>query len=230
MIFTKGDKVSIFDVTGEVWAGSGSPRQNGPRGLEGWADPADWPAPGMNQFALIGTWVSTAAPWSRTPFFIGTGNGYYHASDRPVVAGTRRIVAIDTHTVEVLRAPSRQERHRTRRDNTGKPDLPSGAVFTRPDCARRRPGYFTQRHHGPHLPFEWLSKDNASLQSTPTDEEPLTWASASITASIRTFNVNGSRVSTSAGCGRSTAHRTCTAGRLRSTASAPEAASPSPMM
>ncbi|GAA2845431.1 site-specific integrase [Actinoplanes cyaneus] len=75
-----------------------------------------------------------------------TTAGYTIHEGPPKSATSRRIVALDQHTVQVLRLHRRrQERHHIRRDAAAKPYLPSGYVFTRPDGAPFHPGYFTQR-------------------------------------------------------------------------------------
>jgi hypothetical protein len=97
LVFRPGDKVTVFDVTGEVWAGVWFTPPNGPRGWEGWPAPRDWPAPGLNQFALVGRWVDTAWPFTATPFFIGTGERCYAAPARP---STLEIVVNDKSTTD----------------------------------------------------------------------------------------------------------------------------------
>ncbi|MCM4083044.1 tyrosine-type recombinase/integrase [Paractinoplanes hotanensis] len=75
-----------------------------------------------------------------------TTAGYTIHEGPPKSATSRRIVALDQHTVQVLRLHRRrQQRHHERRDAADKPYLPSGYVFTRPDGAPFHPGYFTQR-------------------------------------------------------------------------------------
>ncbi|NMO54533.1 site-specific integrase [Actinoplanes sp. TBRC 11911] len=75
-----------------------------------------------------------------------TTAGYTIHEGPPKSATSRRIVALDMHTVRLLRQHQRhQQRHHVRRDNTGKPYLCSGYVFTRPDGAPFHPGYYTQR-------------------------------------------------------------------------------------
>lgn len=75
-----------------------------------------------------------------------TTAGYSIHEGPPKSAASRRTIALDTHTVRLLRLHQRhQERDHVRRDNADKPYLPSGYVFTRPDGAPFHPGYFTQR-------------------------------------------------------------------------------------
>ena len=75
-----------------------------------------------------------------------TTTGYTVHEGPPKSATSRRTVALDTHTVQVLRLHQRhQQRQQQRRDNAGKPCLPSGYVFTRPDGTPFHPGYLTQR-------------------------------------------------------------------------------------
>ena len=75
-----------------------------------------------------------------------TTTGYTVHEGPPKSATSRRVVALDTHTVQVLRLHGRrQQRQQQRRDDAGKPYLPSGYVFTRPDGTPFHPGYLTQR-------------------------------------------------------------------------------------
>ncbi|WP_430791317.1 tyrosine-type recombinase/integrase [Actinoplanes sp. G11-F43] len=77
-----------------------------------------------------------------------TTAGYTIHEGPPKSATSRRTIALDKHTVQVLRLHRlHQERHHLRRDNAGQPYLSSGYVFTRPDGAPFHPGYFTQRLH-----------------------------------------------------------------------------------
>jgi len=82
MLFHRGDKIEITEVTGEFWAGVLFTPPNGPRGWEGWRAPDRWPAPGDNQFARVGVW-GDAQTGARTPFFVGDRTGCYEAPDRP---------------------------------------------------------------------------------------------------------------------------------------------------
>jgi integrase len=75
-----------------------------------------------------------------------TTAGYTIHEGAPKSATSRRIVALDPHTVQVMRLHHRrQQRQQERRDNAAKPCLPSGYVFTRPDGAPFHALYFTQR-------------------------------------------------------------------------------------
>ncbi|WP_233624581.1 tyrosine-type recombinase/integrase [Actinoplanes sp. ATCC 53533] len=75
-----------------------------------------------------------------------TTAGYTVHEGPPKSATSRRVVALDAHTVQVLRLHRRrQQRQQQRRDDAGKPCLPSGYVFTRPDGTPFHPGYLTQR-------------------------------------------------------------------------------------
>ena len=75
-----------------------------------------------------------------------TTTGYTVHEGPPKSATSRRIVALDIHTVQVLRLHHRrQQRQHQRRDDAAKPYLPSGYVFTRPDGTPFHPGYLTQR-------------------------------------------------------------------------------------
>ena len=66
-----------------------------------------------------------------------TTAGYTIHEGPPKSATSRRIVALDCSTVQVLRLHRlRQEQHHARRDVAARPYLPSGYVFTRPDGAR----------------------------------------------------------------------------------------------
>ncbi|MEO3779468.1 site-specific integrase [Micromonospora sp. B11E3] len=75
-----------------------------------------------------------------------TTAGYDVHEGPPKSAASRRTVALDRRTVQVLRQHrTRQQERRTRRVGAGKVCHDSGYVFTGPDGLPLHPGYLTQR-------------------------------------------------------------------------------------
>ncbi|MFY1597059.1 site-specific integrase [Micromonospora sp. WMMD737] len=75
-----------------------------------------------------------------------TTAGYDVHEGPPKTAASRRTVALDTHTVQVLRQHrARQRERRGRRVGAGKVCHDSGYVFISPDGLPLHPGYLTQR-------------------------------------------------------------------------------------
>ncbi|NJP35589.1 tyrosine-type recombinase/integrase [Micromonospora thermarum] len=75
-----------------------------------------------------------------------TTAGYQIVEDEPKTAAGRRPVALDKHTVTVLRAHRRHQLdQRDRQRAAGKPWTDSGYVFTRPDGLPINPNYATTR-------------------------------------------------------------------------------------
>ncbi|OKI58005.1 integrase [Micromonospora sp. CB01531] len=75
-----------------------------------------------------------------------TTAGYDVHEGPPKSAASRRTVALDRHTVQVLRQHrTHQQGQRTRRVGAGKVCHDSGYVFTGPDGLPLHPGYLTQR-------------------------------------------------------------------------------------
>ncbi|GIJ10579.1 tyrosine-type recombinase/integrase [Micromonospora andamanensis] len=75
-----------------------------------------------------------------------TTAGYDVHEGPPKSATSRRTIALDRHTVRILRRHAeRQRHHRTRRIGGGKVCHDSGYVFTNPDGLPVHPGYLTQR-------------------------------------------------------------------------------------
>ncbi|GIE87284.1 hypothetical protein [Actinoplanes regularis] len=75
-----------------------------------------------------------------------TTAGYTVVKGEPKTAAGRRAVALDKHTVQVLRAHrSRQLAHRDKRHGNGQVWIDSGYVFTRKDGEPINPSYATTR-------------------------------------------------------------------------------------
>ncbi|MFE9203853.1 tyrosine-type recombinase/integrase [Micromonospora sp. NPDC007230] len=75
-----------------------------------------------------------------------TTAGYDVHEGPPKSATSRRTIALDRHTVRILRRHAdRQRQHRAVRIGAGKVCLDSGYVFTSPDGLPVHPGYLTQR-------------------------------------------------------------------------------------
>ncbi|MFY1597085.1 tyrosine-type recombinase/integrase [Micromonospora sp. WMMD737] len=75
-----------------------------------------------------------------------TTAGYDVHEGPPKSAASRRLVALDKHTVQVLRQQrQRQQDRRARRVDANKVCHDSGYVFTSPDGLPLHPGYLTQR-------------------------------------------------------------------------------------
>jgi hypothetical protein len=75
-----------------------------------------------------------------------TTAGYTVVEGDPKTAAGRRPVALDKHTVQVLRAQRRRQlKQRDRQHAAGRPWVDSGYVFTRPDGAPINPNYATTR-------------------------------------------------------------------------------------
>lgn len=75
-----------------------------------------------------------------------TTAGYDVFEGPPKSEASRRVVALDRYTVQVLRQHrERQQEQRARRAGVGKVCHDSGYVFTSPDGLPVHPGYFTQR-------------------------------------------------------------------------------------
>lgn len=75
-----------------------------------------------------------------------TTAGYQVVEGEPKTAAGRRAVALDKHTIAVLRAHRhRQLTQRDRRHAVGKPWVDSGHVFTRKDGEPINPSYATTR-------------------------------------------------------------------------------------
>ena len=107
-------------------------------------------------FALRGLRRGEAAGlrWSEVDLHAGqlsvvrqrTTAGYDVYEGPPKSASSRRTVALDQHTVRVLRLHrERQRQHRAVRAGAGKVCHDSGYVFTGPDGLPIHPGYLTQR-------------------------------------------------------------------------------------
>ncbi|WP_413776339.1 site-specific integrase [Micromonospora sp. DR5-3] len=75
-----------------------------------------------------------------------TTAGYDVHEGPPKSATSRRTIALDRHTVRILRRHAeRQRQHRAVRAGAGKVCHDSGYVFTSPDGLPVHPGYLTQR-------------------------------------------------------------------------------------